>query len=56
MVRYASWAIAQAGLTLTNPSGAAINVQNGKRIDISVKKDTKNTLTWRWRQVVVSFQ
>ena len=37
--------IALAGLTLTNPSGAAINVQNGKRIDISVKKDTENTLT-----------
>lgn len=37
--------IALAGLTLTNPSGTAINVQNGKRIDISVKKDTENTLT-----------
>ncbi len=33
------------GLTLTNPSGAAINIQNGKRIDISVKKDTENTLS-----------
>ena len=33
------------GLTLTNPSGAAVNIQNGKRIDISVKKDTENTLT-----------
>ena len=37
------------GLTLTNAtpvySGAAINIQNGKRIDISVKKDTENTLT-----------
>lgn len=33
-----------AGLTLTNPSGAAINIQNGKRIDISVKKDTENIL------------
>lgn len=37
------------GLTLTNAnpvySGAAINIQNGKRIDISAKKDTENTLT-----------
>ncbi len=33
-----------AGLTLTNPSGPAINIQNGKRIDISVKKETTNTL------------
>lgn len=33
------------GLTLTNPSGAAINIQDGKRIELSVKKDTKNTLT-----------
>ena len=33
------------GLTLTNPSGAAIDIQNGKRIDLSVKKDTENTLT-----------
>ena len=32
------------GLTLTNPGGAAVNIQNGKRIDISVKKDTENTL------------
>ncbi len=36
------------GLTLTNKtpvySGAAIHVQNGKRIAISVKKDTENTL------------
>ena len=34
-----------SGLTLTNPSGPAVNIQNGKRIDISVKKNTKNTLT-----------
>lgn len=34
-----------AGLTLTNPSGAAINITNGKRIQLSVKKDTENTLT-----------
>ena len=37
------------GLTLTNKSatfsGAAIHVQNGKRIDISVKNGTVNTLT-----------
>lgn len=33
------------GLTLTNPNGAAINIQNGKRISVSVKKDTENTLT-----------
>lgn len=33
------------GLTLTNPSGAAIDIQNGKRIALSVKKDTQNTLT-----------
>ena len=34
-----------AGLTLTNPSGAAINITNGKRIQISAKKNTVNTLT-----------
>ena len=33
------------GVTLTNPSGAAINIQDGKRVNISVKKDTENTLT-----------
>ncbi len=33
------------GLTLTNPSGAAILIQDGKRIDLSVKKETVNTLT-----------
>ena len=33
------------GLALTNPSGAAIDIQNGKRIKLSVKKDTENTLT-----------
>ena len=33
------------GLSLTNPTGAAINIQNGKRIEMSVKKDTENTLT-----------
>ena len=33
------------GLQLTNPSGAPLNIQNGKRIDLSVKKGTENTLT-----------
>ncbi len=33
------------GLVLTNPSGAAINIQDGKRIDMSVKKGSENTLT-----------
>ena len=32
-------------LTLTNPNGAAINIQNGKRINVSVKNGTTNTLT-----------
>ena len=33
------------GLELTNPSGAAINIQDGKRIEVSVKSGTVNTLT-----------
>ena len=33
------------GLTMTNLSGAPLNIQNGKRIDLSVKKSTENTLT-----------
>ena len=33
------------GLTLTNPSGPALNIQNGKRVAISVKKSTTNKLT-----------
>ena len=33
------------GLTLTNPSGPALNIQNGKRIKVSVKSGTTNTLT-----------
>lgn len=33
------------GLTLTNPSGTPLNIQDGKRIELSVKKDTENTLT-----------
>lgn len=32
------------GLTLTNPAGPAINVQNGKRIELSAKKNTTNTI------------
>lgn len=32
------------GLTLTNPNGAPINITNGKRIAMSVKKGTTNTL------------
>ena len=32
------------GLELTNPNGAPINITNGKRIDLSVKKGTENTL------------
>lgn len=33
------------GLTLTNPAGAAIDIQNGKRIALSSKNGTVNTLT-----------
>lgn len=33
------------GLTLTNPNGPALNIQNGKNTDISAKKGTTNTLT-----------
>lgn len=32
------------GLTLTNPSGAAISIANGKRIQVSAKSGTENTL------------
>lgn len=31
-------------LSLTNPSGAALDIQNGKRISLSVKKDSENSL------------
>lgn len=34
-----------AGLTLTNPSGAVIDIANKKRIQLSVKKETENVLT-----------
>jgi hypothetical protein len=34
-----------AGITLTNPSGAAINITNKKRIQISAKNGTVNSLT-----------
>ena len=41
--------VSLAGVTLTNPSGAAINITNGKRIQISAKTGTENTLTGRRR-------
>lgn len=34
-----------ADLTLTNPNGPALNIQDGKRIKISAKNGTENTLT-----------
>ena len=37
--------VSLAGVTLTNPTGAAINITNSKRIQLSAKKDTENTLT-----------
>ena len=37
--------IALAGVTLHNPDGAAIYITNKKRIQISAKKDTENTLS-----------
>lgn len=33
------------GLTLNNPTGPAINIQNGKRIKVSAKSGTENTLS-----------
>lgn len=33
------------GVSLTNSSGAPLDIQNGKRISLSIKKDTENTLT-----------
>jgi hypothetical protein len=38
-------AIQMVGVTLNNPSGAAININNKKRIQISVKNGTTNSLT-----------
>ncbi len=37
--------VSLAGVTLTNPNGAAINITNSKRIQLSAKKNTTNTLT-----------
>ena len=37
--------IALAGVTVTNPSGPAINIGNKKRIQLSAKNGTVNTLT-----------
>ena len=37
--------VALAGVDLTNPNGAAINISNSKRIQLSAKKGTTNTLT-----------
>ena len=37
--------VSLAGVTLTNPSGAAITITNSKRIQLSAKKNTVNTLT-----------
>ena len=37
--------VSLAGVTLTNPNGAAINITNGKRIQLSAKNGTENTLT-----------
>ena len=37
--------VSLAGLTITNPSGAAINITNSKRIQLSAKSGTDNTLT-----------
>ena len=37
--------VSLAGLQLTNTTGPAITINNGKRVKISAKKDTENTLT-----------
>ena len=37
--------VSLAGVTLTNPGGATINITNSKRIQLSAKKNTVNTLT-----------
>ena len=36
--------VSLAGVSLTNPNGAAINITNKKRIQISAKKNTENVL------------
>lgn len=36
--------VSLAGVALTNPSGAAINILNSKRIQLSAKKETVNTI------------
>lgn len=36
--------VSLAGITMTNPNGAAINITNSKRIQLSAKKNTTNTL------------
>lgn len=33
------------GVSLTNPNGAPLNINNGKRIQVSAKKETSNTLS-----------
>ena len=37
--------VSLAGVEITNPGGAAINITNSKRIQVSAKKNTTNTLT-----------
>ena len=37
--------VSLAGVTLTNPNGAAINITNSKRIQLSAKRNTTNTIT-----------
>ena len=37
--------VSLAGLTMTNPNGAAINITNKKRIQLSAMNGTENTLT-----------
>ncbi len=37
--------VSLTGVTLTNPDGAAINITNSKRIQLSAKSGTENTIT-----------
>ena len=37
--------VSLAGVTLTNPAGAAVNITNSKRIQLSAKKETVNTIS-----------